>query len=54
MTEAETYLERMGEPLRQLEMMVWTGNPVLDSAVEQCQKQRGKRKKSVLPFRRMR
>ena len=30
MTEAQTYLERMGEPLRQLEMMVWTGNPVLD------------------------
>ena len=28
--EAEMYLEQMGEPLRQLEMMVWTGDPVLD------------------------
>lgn len=28
--EAEMYLEQMGEPLRQLEMMGWTGDPVLD------------------------
>lgn len=42
--EAETYLERMGEPLLQLEMMVWTGNPVLDVLLNNARSSAAKRK----------
>lgn len=44
MTEAQTYLERMGEPLRQLEMMVWTGNPVLDVLLNNARNSAAKKK----------